>query len=115
MNKFRKSSGYPGVVALAILVLVAVQADAGPTNLTYKAEATLKETYDNNVYIQDNTPNSANVAAARAAGFKPVEANKGSFVTSILPKVGLDYKPCSGFNLSLGYAPEIVFYHSTHL
>ena len=113
MNKFRKSSGYPGVVALAILVLVAVQADAGPTNLTYKAEATLKETYDNNVYIQDNTPNSANVAAARAAGFKPVEANKGSFVTSILPKVGLDYKPCSGFNLSLGYAPEIVFYHST--
>ena len=73
----------------------------------------MKETYDNNVYLQDNAPNPANVAAAQAAGLKPVEANKGSFVTTILPKVSLDYKPCSGFNLSLGYAPEIAFYHST--
>ncbi len=98
---------------LFAMALLAGPAMAANTNLTWKADVTLKETYDNNVYLQDNTPNPANVAAAQAAGFKPVEANKGSFVTSILPKIGLDYKPCSGFNLSLGYAPEIAFYHST--
>ena len=96
-----------------LAVWLAGPALAADTNLTWKANVTLKETYDSDVYLQDNTPNPANVAAAQAAGFKPVEANKGSFVTSILPKVGLDYKPCSGFNLSLGYTPEIAFYHST--
>ena len=82
------------------------------TNLTAKAELSLKETYDSNVYIQDEEPAPANVAAAEAAGLNPVEAKKESFVTSIVPKVGLDYKPCSGFNVSLAYAPEITFYHS---
>ena len=97
---------------MAIPGLAARPASAQPTNLTYKAEATVKETYDSNVYLQDEAPNPANVAAAQAAGFKPVEANKGSFVTAILPKVSLDYRPCSSFSLSLGYAPEIAFYHS---
>jgi hypothetical protein len=92
--------------------LLAGSALADSTNLTWKADVTLKETYDNNVYLQDNAPTPANVAAAQAAGLKPIEANKGSFVTSILPKISLDYKSCSAFNLSLGYAPEIVFYHS---
>jgi hypothetical protein len=113
MNNFNKSSHLSRAAVLAILILPVAQVGAAGTNLTYKAEATLKEIYDSDVYLQDNAPNPANVAAAQAAGLKPVEANKGSFVTSILPKVGLDYKPCSAFNLSLGYAPEIVFYHST--
>jgi len=113
MNQFSKSSCWWRTAGLAVLGLAGLPANADLTNVTYKAEAAVKETYDSNVYLQDNTPNPANVAAAEAAGFKPVEANKGSFVTSILPKVGLDYKPGSGFNLSLGYAPEIVFYHST--
>ena len=82
------------------------------SNVMFKADLTLKETFDSNVYIQDEKPTPANVAAAKAAGFDPVEAQKGSAVTAILPKVGLDYKPCRGFNVSLGYAPEIVFYHS---
>ena len=113
MNHFSKSSCWRRAAALAVLGLATLPANADLTNVTYKAEATVKETYDSNVYLQDNTPDPANVAAAQAAGLKPVEANKGSFVTTILPKVGLDYKPCSGFNLSLGYAPEIAFYHST--
>ncbi len=99
--------------AIFVIALLAGPVFAADTNLTWKADVTLKETYDSDVYLQNNTPNPANVAAAQAAGFKPVEANKGSFVTSILPKVGLDYKPGSGFNLSLGYTPEIAFYHST--
>jgi hypothetical protein len=82
------------------------------SNLTVKAEVALKETYDSNVYIQDNEPLPANVAAAKAAGFTPVEANKGSFVTSLQPKLGLDYKLCPAFSLSASYAPEITWYHS---
>jgi len=81
-------------------------------DLTLKVDVGVKETYDSNVFLQDNEPLSANVAAALAAGLRPVEASKGSLVTSILPKLVLDFKACPEFNLSLGYAPEIVDYHS---
>jgi hypothetical protein len=82
--------------------------------VTFKAEISLKETYDSNVYLQDNDPKPEYVADAKAAGLRPVEANKGSFVTSGLPRVGLDYKPCVAFNLSATYAPDVVVYHSAH-
>jgi hypothetical protein len=81
------------------------------TNFNFRAEAGLKETYDSNVYLQDVVPNPANVAAAKAAGLQPVQADKSSWVTSILPKIGLDYKPSPAFGLSFGYAPDITFYH----
>ena len=68
MNKFSKSLWGSRAAMLAVLGLVAVPADADLTNVTYKAEATVKETYDSNVYLQDNAPNPANVAAAQAAG-----------------------------------------------
>jgi hypothetical protein len=99
-------------VALAVLGLAPLPALAVPTNLTWKAEASVKETYDSNVYLQDNAPAAANVAAAEAAGLRPVQANKGSFVTTITPKVGLDYKPNAAFNLSAAYSPEIGLYNS---
>lgn len=101
-------------LALAALGLTTLPAGAWDvaTNLTLKAEVGVKETYDSNVYLQDNDPLPANVAAARLAGFSPVQANKGSFVTSIQPKLSLDYKPSSALNLSVGYAPDIAFYHS---
>jgi hypothetical protein len=103
-------------LALAALGVTTLPAGAWDlaTNLTLKAEVGVKETYDSNVYLQDGEPLPGNVAAAQAAGFRPVEANKGSFVTSILPKIGLDFKPCSAFNVALGYAPEISYYHSAH-
>ena len=82
------------------------------TNLTLKADVTLKETFDSNIYLQDNKPIPFNVLQAEAAGLHPVEANKGSFVATVTPKVGLDYKPSAVFNLSAAYAPEAAFYHS---
>ena len=97
---------------LAVLGLNAVPAHAAVTNLTWKAEATVKETYDSNVYLQDNAPTAANVTAAQTAGFRPVEANKGSMVTTITPKLGLDYKPGAAFNLSAAYSPEMALYTS---
>jgi len=104
------------VSSLALVALGLTTLPAGAwelaTNVTFKAEVGLKEAYDSNVYIQDNEPRPANVAAARAAGLTPVVANKGSFVTSVQPKISLDSKLCPLLNVSLGYAPEIVYYHS---
>ena len=96
---------------LAALSFTAITVAAANTNVHFKAEVTLKEAYDSNVYLQDNTPNPVGVAAARAAGFKPVEANKASWVTSVLPKLGVEFKPAAAFGLSASYAPDITFYH----
>ncbi|MGD0745135.1 MAG: hypothetical protein ABSA45_08260 [Verrucomicrobiota bacterium] len=85
---------------------------AANTNLTWNADFTLKETYDDNVYIEDIKPIAANVNAAEAAGLHPVQAGKSSFVTTLVPRFGLNYEPCSGFKVTVGYAPEIALYTS---
>ena len=100
-------------ISAAFLLAATVTASALPTNLTWKAEATVKESYDSNVYLQNTAPYAANVAAAQAAGYTPVEANKGSFITTLTPKVGLDYKPGGAVNVSAAYSPEIGLYYST--
>lgn len=73
---------------------------------------TLKETFDSNVYLQDTTPDPASVAAAAAAGLEAVSAKESSFVSSVLPRFGLDYKPGPAFTASAAYAPEMTYYHA---
>jgi hypothetical protein len=87
----------------------AVAAEAKPL---FKAELTLRETYDSNVYIQDAEPLPANVAAARAAGLEPVEAKKESLVTTILPRFSLEYAPAPALSLTAVYSPELNYYHA---
>jgi hypothetical protein len=79
---------------------------------TTSVSLALKETFDSNVYLQDTTPNSANVAAAAAAGLSAVPANQSSLVSSVLPRFGLDYKPSPAFYGSVTYAPEMTYYSS---
>ena len=106
----RKGPGWlVAVLGLAGLFSPAAMAN---TNISWKAEATVRETYDSNVYLQDVTPNPANVLAAQAAGFHPVEANKASWVTSVLPKLGLEYRAGAALAISAAYAPDVTFYHS---
>ncbi len=100
--------------ALLIAPVAAPAALPASTNVQFKAEASVKETFDSNVYLQDESGTAANIAAAKAAGYDPVEAGKESWVTSILPKIGLEYKPAPVFGLSAAYAPDITFYHSAH-
>ena len=100
------------VALLASLGLLTSAGFAADTNWSFKADLTLKETFDSNVYIQDEKPTPANTAAAQAAGFTPVQAKQQSFVTSILPKFTLDYRPCAAFNVAASYVPEIVYYHA---
>ena len=90
--------------ALAVIGLAAMSASALPTNLTWNASLTLKETYDDNVYLQNNAPPSTMPDA--------VPAKKDSWVTTITPRVGLDDQVCSGFKASLSYAPDVAIYHN---
>jgi hypothetical protein len=100
-----------GALTLALTSLNSL-AVGGSTNVHFKTEASLKETFDSNIYLQDNDPKPANVFAARAAGLHPVEATKASWVTSVLPKLGLDYSPGTALTLSTSYAPDVTFYHA---
>lgn len=84
------------------------------SNVTWKVDVSVKETYDSNVYLQDADPAPANVAAARAAGLEPVTAQKDSFVTSIQPRLNMEYKPCAEFKAGLSYTPDLAFYHNAH-
>jgi len=72
------------------------------TNLTLNADLTLRESYDSNIYLQDVEPSPAITNA--------VQPFQEAFVTSVTPRVALDWKPMKEFNLATFYAPEIVTY-----
>lgn len=77
---------------------------AADTNWTFNAGLSLKESFDSNVFLQDEQPDPSVTNAAQ-----PFQE---SLVTSLTPKVGFAYKPCAGFNVSGNYAPEVVLFHS---
>jgi len=109
---FNEFPRFSRAAALAVFGLAAAAANAAMTNLSYTVEAAVKETYDDNVYIQNTMPLPANVAAAAAAGLNTVSAHKSSFLTTIIPRLGLSYQPGAAFNATLAYAPEIALYTS---
>ncbi len=74
------------------------------TNLSLKADLTFKEAFDSNVFLQDYKP-APDVPNA-------VQPFQQSFVTSVTPKLGLDWKPMPEFNFAMSYAPEVVTYHA---
>jgi hypothetical protein len=87
---------------LVMLGLTAAPAHAAVTNLTWKADIAVKETYDDNVYLQNIASSVPNA----------VPAKKDSWVTTVTPRVGLDYKFCTGFKAALSYAPDVAVYHN---
>jgi hypothetical protein len=79
--------------------------------LTFKVDLTVKETYDDNVYILNTDPYSG---LTPPVGYTISEPELGSFVTSITPNMLLTYKPCEEFTATLSYAPEFTWYASAH-
>jgi hypothetical protein len=71
-------------------------AEKGPW--TYSASLAAKESFDNNVFIQDHGD----------------LAGRESWVTSLMPGVGVAYQNSPAFKASVSYAPDVVFYHSEH-
>ncbi len=77
--------------------------------LTLKADLTLKETYDDNVYLLDTAayPNLTPPPNSPIA-----IPNKGSMVTTLTPSLNLTYLAGPAFSATLSYAPDMVWYES---
>ncbi len=95
----------------ALLTALGLLAAAGgvaamSTNVQLRAEAGVKEAFDSNVYIQDAAP-SNHVPGA-------VAAKNGSAVTTVSPRVFVDYTACSAFKATLSYTPDFTWYHDAH-
>lgn len=77
-----------------------------------------KESYDDNVYLSgtDSSKYPAGIDLSRApAGVAVGLKNKPSFVTTVSPKIGINFAPLLGDQkvfqvLSLGYSPDFVNY-----
>lgn len=67
-----------------------------PSPWKFNASVAVKEAYDSNVYLQSQT----------------TLADQGSYVSSLLPQLGLAWQPNPKFGVSLNYLPEIVYFHS---
>lgn len=108
-----------GVAALAALFASLAPAPAADTNFAFKAEASVQETYDSNVYLQDVTPHF-NPALVHP-GAVLAQPLFGSFVNTVTPRLAFDYQPDAAFHAAVSYAPEVVIYdrgssedHVTH-
>ena len=77
----------------------AASLDPAPTPPTWSVSASLalKESYDDNLLLQDVTTN----------------AFQEAFITTLIPKAGLSFKPDPGFGADLCYSPEMNFIHSS--
>lgn len=97
----------PAVVVPAVVLLLTAHfsacADWQPsTNLTFKAAVGVRATYDSNVYLQDTDP-APGVPDA-------LPANHASWVTTVLPQIGVAYAPGEAFELTTGYNGEYSWY-----
>lgn len=70
--------------------------DSASSPWSFSASLSAKETFDSNVYLQELGP----------------DADKESFVTTIIPSVGVAYKGTHALGITLSYAPEINRFHS---
>ena len=100
---------YPRLVgrawwAAAAAILVHGSAGAMSTNLQLRAEAAVREMFDSNVYLQDVAPTS-NIPGA-------VTAKKESLVSTVSPRIFVDYLPCAAFQASVSYTPDFTWYSS---
>lgn len=101
----------PKSIATLSLVAIGLTGAAGSafgmsTNVQWKIEAGVKEAYDSNVYLQDVAPTNAVPGA--------VPAKKGSFVTTVSPRLFMNYAACPAFNATLSYTPDFTWYESAH-
>jgi hypothetical protein len=96
-------------LSCAALVVAGALPVAALTNLTHKVELTLRETYDDNVFILDT---EASPAITPPPNSVIAVADKESFVTTITPALSLSYRLSEALVAGVSYAPDIVRYHS---
>lgn len=92
----------PLVLGLVYAFVIPAPAWQLAEGLNAQADFALKETYDSNVYLQDTDPGTNGVFPAK----------KGSWITTVSPRLVVTYKPGPEFNLSASYAPDLAWYHN---
>ena len=102
----------------------AAETPAAPANLTVTQQPAwldelslgVKEAYDNNVYLSGVDAKYLPASYTVPAGSVAALENHGSWLTTLSPKVGVNFAPLFGHQsllktLTLAYAPDFVFYH----
>jgi hypothetical protein len=133
-------AGWGLTLALPLLTGVATAADVAATNsvastnaapplttLTKPAWLTdlsinVKESYDDNIFLAGAKPGTTGYPTAATLSKVPSSIavagrNTQSFVTTVTPKIGVNFAPLIGDQsvlqvLALGYAPDFVNYHA---
>lgn len=73
------------------------------SNTSVTAEVTLRESWDNNVFLQNRAPSP--VVANAAQPFQE------SWITAVTPRLACTWKPMAEFCLTASYSPDIVIFH----
>lgn len=73
------------------------------SNVTLNAEITFKEAFDDNIFLQNREPSALVTNAAL-----PFQE---SWITTVTPRLVLDWKPLPEFRLNASYAPDVVSFH----
>lgn len=76
----------------------------------------VRESYDNNAFLAGTDPRYLPAGYVVPAGSVAALRDQGSWVTTVSPKIGVNYVPLLGDQktlqaLALGYAPDFVTYH----
>jgi opacity protein-like surface antigen len=84
------------LLSLSLILAVAAQPAAAKSPWNFSTSLSVKETFDNNVFLQDTT----------------ALAHRSSMVSAFTPSLTLTYQETPAFKAIVSYAPEVVFYHS---
>ncbi len=101
------------LTAISFSLWPVLGADASKPLWLTDASLGVKEGYDNNVFLSGvNNPPPYTVPAGSVAALKDCY----SWVTTVSPKVGVNFSPLAGITnvplMSLVYAPELAIYHN---
>lgn len=103
-NVRRCQPGVHWIATFGLVVGTIVCAATEDKDWLLRAEASVKETYDSNVYLQDQDPGTAGAMPAK----------HGSWITAFTPKLTIDYTPQNSLRATATYAPDCVFFHNAH-
>lgn len=105
-----------GMAGLAGLTMALGAAAAEKPDWLSDASATVRETYDGNIFLSDVNAQYIPANYPLPAGSVAALKNKSSTITTVAPKFGVSLLPWTGTNafsqFSLTYAPEFAIYQN---
>jgi len=108
--------GVPALSALAADAPAVPSATFSKPNWLTDLSLGIKETYDDNVFLEGNDSSTKGWPKTLPKGYVAAEKDKESFVTTVSPKIGFNFAPLIGDqktlqSLTLAYNPDFTTYH----